>query len=83
MLESLMDESVSILLVGSLLALLAVTIVNEHRLGRKALYAFVLALSFWGYFTTGGETLSPLGAVIAIIIGLLSGWILTQNQKAS
>lgn len=83
MLESLMDESVSILLVASLLALLAVTIINEHRLGRKALYTFALALSLWGYFTTGGEALSPLGALVAIIIGLLAGWILTQNQKKS
>lgn len=81
MFESLMDESVSILLVASLLALFAVSIVSDIRIWRKGLYIVLLGLSLWGYFSTGGDALSPLGVVIAIAIGVLSGWILTQKDR--
>lgn len=80
MFESLMDESVSILLVASLLALFAVSIVSDIRIWRKGLYIVLLGLSLWGYFSTGSEALSLVGAAIAIVIGVLSGWILTQKR---
>lgn len=81
MLTTFMDESVSILLVASLLALLAVTIVKDNQLWRKGLYVAALAVSLWSYFTTGGETLSLPGAIVAIVIGLLAGWILSKPKE--
>lgn len=80
MLESFMTDSVSILLLASLLALFCVTLFKPMTMLMK--FGALAAITGAGvlYFNVTGATLSFSEVILALLIGLLSGWILTNPQ---
>lgn len=81
MLESFMTDSVSILLLASLLALFCVTLFKPMT----ALVKFGALAAITGagtlYFNVTGAALSFSEVIMALLIGLLSGWILTNPKN--